>query len=402
MTEATTVIVGAGQAGSEAALALRKLGYQGRILLVGREEQTPYERPPLSKKLLLGTLSPERLQLRAPSVYEGQGIELRLGRRVAALAPAERRLYLAGGEVLRYEHCILATGAEPRRLSVPGADLPGVHLLRSLADALALKEDLRPGRRLLVIGAGYLGLEAAASARRLGLAVTVVEAGSAVLRRGVSRRTAGAFADLHRRNGVSLITGATVAALEGARRVEAARLADGTRLPADVVLVAIGVTPESAVAEAAGIACDNGIITDAACRTSAEGVLAIGDCANHYLPFYGRHLRLESVQGAVGQAQTAAATLLGRPAPARRAPYFWSDQYEQRLQIAGLPDESEACEERLEGDLAGAFALYRESNGRLLSVEAVNRPADFVRAQRLIGEEMNRGGVAAGESSCPR
>lgn len=383
--QAPVVIVGAGQAGAEAAMALRRDGHAGPVLLLGREGHPPYERPPLSKKFLLGDVPCDRLPFRDAPAYAAQGVELMLDTPVESIDADAATVTLGDGRVLAYGHCILATGASPRRLPVPGGDLPGSHVLRTLDEAAALRSVLGPGRRLVVAGGGYLGLEAAASAAKLGARVSVVEACPALLQRSASAITAQALAARHRAAGVTLILDRRIDRVEGNGRVERVVLSDGSALDADLLLVAIGAAPETALAEQAGIACRNGILVDAHCRTSAKAVYAIGDCANHLNPRFGRHLRLEAVQSATYQARCASAAIMGKPPPPARLPYFWSEQFDAKLQIAGCVETDRPLEDVLVGDVASAFAVYRIQEGELRAVEAVNRPQDFVRAQTMIG-----------------
>lgn len=388
MTTTTTVLIaGAGQAGGEAAWALRSGGYDGRILLVGQEGRMPYERPPLSKKFLEGTLAEERLFLRKPDAWAEAGIETLLGRSVVRFDGAKREAVLDDGQVIAFTHAILATGAEPRRPSFPGIAPEAIHVVRDAEDSIALGRALGPGRRLAVIGAGYLGLEVAAAARARGTDVTVLEQAPRVLSRGVSAITADFFADRHRAEGVTLRLGVSLAEMRdegGAKRLV---LADGEEVEADVVVAAMGVVPRLAVAEASGLACDNGVLVDEQCRTSDPSIFALGDCASQFSPVYGRHVRLESVQAAVTHARIVAAVLLGKPVPPPRPCYFWTDQYDLKLQMAGLPDPAQPIEDVVLGSPQdGAFCVHRIQGDVLVAVEAVNKPVDFVRGQAGIGK----------------
>ena len=382
------VIVGAGHAGAGAAAFLRQFGWPGDILLLGEEPVAPYHRPPLSKAWLKGEATAASLALRPPGFWEAQRIAFRPGTRVEGLDLATRRLHLADGEALAWDRLILATGARPRRLAIPGAELPGVLALRNAADADRLKAVLGPGRRLAVIGAGWIGLEVAASARALGAAVTVLEAAPRVLGRVASQALSAFLADVHRARGVELRLGAAVEAIEGeGGRAAALRLADGTRIACDAVLVGVGAVPEDALARAAGLAApgtSGGIAVDARARSAAEGVHAIGDCTLRPLPG-GAIGRLESVPSATEQAKQAAADLCGRPAPAPEVPWFWSDQYDLRLQAAGLTQGAAASV--LRGDpAAGRFALFHlDAAGAVQAVEAVNAAPEFMAGKRLVG-----------------
>jgi len=381
----SVVIVGAGQAGAEAAITLRQLKFTGAIRLIGREALAPYERPPLSKGFLSSEVASERLCFRTPEAYARADIELMLRCQVRALAPAGRRVVLDDGRAFPYDACILATGSSARRLNLPGAGLENIFVLRTIEDAQNLRRGLAPGCRLAVIGGGYLGLEAAASASKLGASVTVIEAQPSLLSRSASPLTAKALGQRHRRAGVEILLGETVKGFTGGRSVEAVMLASGAVIPADLVLVAAGGVAEAALARDAGLDCVDGILTDLDGRTSAEGVYAVGDCASSVQYAGGSHQRLESVQCAVQQARRAAAAILGLPRPALKVPYFWSEQFGLKLQIAGLVEPGLVTRDEVVGDLDGDFAVYRFHEDVLVAVEAFNRPRDFIQAQPRIG-----------------
>lgn len=380
------VIVGAGHAGGAAAALLRQYGWKGPITLIGEEPVPPYQRPPLSKTWLKGEADAASVALRPAAFYPTNGIALRLGTAVVAIDRMQRTIALGSGERLDYDELILATGARPRALPVPGHDLAGVLDLRSIADADRMKAALVDGSRLVVIGGGYIGLEVAASARALGVPVTVVERESRVLARVASPPLSDFFHRAHAAHGVRVLCDASVTAIDGASGLVAGvRLGDGAMLPCDAVLIGIGAGPDDALARAAGLACDNGIVVDLAARTSDARIHAIGDCTNRPLPLYGRNFRLESVPNALEQAKQAVADVCGRAAPAAEVPWFWSDQYDIRLQIAGLPfDVGEVV---LRGDPAvGRFATFHLGlDGTLQAVEAVNSPAEFMGGRAMIG-----------------
>lgn len=383
---AGVVIVGAGHAGGSAAALLRQNGYAGPITLVGEEPLAPYQRPPLSKAWLKGEVGAADLLLRPAAFYDERDIALRLSTRVTAIDPVARSVTLDDGARLSYDTLILATGSRLRRLPAPGADLPGVLELRSAADAERIRAALGPGRRLAVIGGGYVGLEVAASARALGAEVTVFEREPRLLARVASPELSAYFADLHRAHGVRVETGAGIAALEARDgRVGAVTLDDGRRFDCDVAVVGIGALAESSLAAAAGVDCNDGIVVDDACRTSIDGIHAIGDCTRRPVPRYGRSLRLESVPNALEQAKQVAAHLSGKPAPKVEAPWFWSDQYDTRLQIAGMAFDVERTVVR--GDPgAGKFAVFHLGAGGVVqAVEAINAPQDFVAGKMLVG-----------------
>ncbi len=332
----TVVIVGAGQGGARTAQALRRQGWQGRVLLLGQEPEAPYERPPLSKEVLAEGADPECVPLFKPGQAESQGIELETGVAVTALDTAAKRLSCADGREVAWDALVLATGARPRRLSVPGADLPGVHLLRTAADARALAPELTEGRRVLLVGGGFIGLEVAASARRRGCRVTVVEAAPHLIGRAMGPKISRFLRQLHIEKGVHIRLSGQVSAFEGEERLEGAVLADGTRLPAEVAVVGIGCLAEDSLARAAGIDCDDGVLTDAFCATSAPGVWAVGDCTRHENRWLGRRVRLESWENAELAPQVAARAICGKPEPYAAVPWFWTDQYGLNLQLLGL------------------------------------------------------------------
>jgi 3-phenylpropionate/trans-cinnamate dioxygenase ferredoxin reductase subunit len=384
--EARAVIVGAGHAGGSAAAMLRHNGWAGPIVLIGEEPLAPYQRPPLSKAWLKGEATAEDLALRSDDFYAAEKIELRLDARVDCLDTIGKRVRLKGGGFVPYDRLILATGARARKLALPGAELEGVLELRSAADAEALKHSLGPGKRLAVIGGGYIGLEAAASARALGSEVIVVEREPRLLARVACSALSEFFLTCHRSHGVTFALSADIAAIEGKDgRVTGLRFFNGDPVACDVVLVGVGAIPNDELAREAGIDCDNGILVDLAARTSDPFVSAIGDCTRRPLPIYGEMGRLESVPNALEQAKQAACDLTGRPAPAGETPWFWSDQYDLKLQIAGLP--LHATETVIRGEPRfGHFAVFHLSrDGRVQCVEAVNSPAEFMGGRQLIG-----------------
>ncbi|GCB50887.1 NAD(P)/FAD-dependent oxidoreductase [Streptomyces sp. NL15-2K] len=377
------VVVGAGQAGFQTAVSLRERGYGGRITLVGDEDAAPYERPPLSKAYLTGEADEALLWLRPPEYYVRQSIDL-LADRVTAIDRAACTARLAGGGVLDYDHLVLATGARPRRLAVPGSELRGVWALRTLAEALALRDELRRAAEVVVVGAGFIGLEFAAAARALGCAVTVVELLDRPLARAVGERTAEHFTRLHRRQGTRLLFGRRVARFhdDGSGAVTEVELCDGSRLPTDLVVLGAGVEPRTELAETAGLRVDDGIAVDARLRTGDPAVSAIGDCAAFPYPAAGRRIRLESVQNAVGHAQLVAERLTGLERDYDDLPWFWSDQFSSTLQIAGLSAGHDT--EVLLGEWPDAFSVLSFREDRLVAVESVNRPADHMAARRVL------------------
>jgi 3-phenylpropionate/trans-cinnamate dioxygenase ferredoxin reductase subunit len=385
LTIEKVVILGAGHAGGSAAAFLRQYGHTGAIALIGDEPVLPYQRPPLSKAWLKGEAGEDDLQLRPPSFYEDASVEVRLGVRASAIHRRDKTVVLTDGAHLPYDKLILAMGARARRLPVPGADLPGVHALRSAADAEALKAALVPGGRLIIIGGGYVGLEVAASARALGEDVTVIEREPRLLARVAGEALSGFFHSYHGARGVRFVLGGSVCAIEGENgRVSAVVLDHGERLPCDTVLVGVGAVPNQELAQDARLACDDGVIVDLRAQTSDPDIYAIGDLTRRPLPLYDRSFRLESVPGALEQAKQAAADITGHKPPAPEVPWFWSDQYDLKLQIAGLPFDVDHLIVR--GDPSSArFAVFHMSGDLIQAVEAVNSPAEFMGGRLLIG-----------------
>ncbi len=384
-SESRIIIAGAGHAGGSAAALLRQLGWTGGIVLVGDEALPPYQRPPLSKAWLSGEADAESLALRPAAFYPSAEIDLRLGTRVTTIDRAGWSVRLSTGETLGYDHLILALGARARRIPLPGLDLAGVLELRTAVDADHLKAALGPGRRLVVVGGGYIGLEAAASARALGAEATIIEREPRVLARVACPMLSAFFEKCHRAQGVAIEVNAFVDGLLGAEgRVTGVQLADGRVIAADVVLVGVGAVANEELARDAGLACDGGIVVDLTARTDDPRVYAIGDCTRRPLPLYDRTMRLESVANALDQAPQAATAICGKPPPAPEVPWFWSDQYDLRLQIAGIPFD--ATEIVLRGSLEEAkFALFHlAADGTLQAVEAVNASQEFMGGRRII------------------
>ncbi len=382
------LIVGAGHAGGAVAANLRQLGSDAPIIVAGDEPHLPYQRPPLSKAWLKGDVAFSAVGLRPQSYYDQRNISLQLGKRVTVIDRDARAIELASGESLAYEKLILATGARARRLGLAGEDLPNVHVLRTIADADRFKAGLVAGQRLVVIGGGYIGLEAAASARIKGMKVVVIEREARLLARVASPPISAFMQGFHERQGVRFRLEMGVTGFElGDGRVTGVALSDGQTAPADMVLVGVGAVPDIALAEAAGIACRNGICVDLEARTSDADIFAIGDCTERPLPHYGCRVRLESVASALEQARQVAAAICGAKAPVPEVPWFWSDQYEVKLQIAGLPIGATRFEVR--GDVEqGKFAVaHLDDGGRLCAVEAVNAPAEYMAGRATIGKE---------------
>jgi 3-phenylpropionate/trans-cinnamate dioxygenase ferredoxin reductase subunit len=378
------IITGGGQAAAQAAISLRGAGYDARISLIGDEASLPYQRPPLSKRYLSGDVEASRLLLKPQDFYSDNAIELLTGTRVADVDARAKRVTLDSGDTLDFTQLLLATGSEPRRLPLAGASLEGVHMLRRIGDVDAIRAEFAPGKKLLVIGAGYIGLEVAAVAVKAGLDVTVVEAASRVMARSVAPGVSDFYADTHRQAGVDLRLDTALAALHGDRRVSHAETADGERIDCDLVIVGIGIEPCTALAEQAGLAIDNGITVDAGCRTTAPGIFAAGDCTSYPHPWLGRSVRLESVQSAIEQGKTAAASIRGEQQVFDAVPWFWSDQYELKLQIAGVSTGYDQTVVRGKPE-DGQFAVFYLASGRVIAIDAVNDPRSFILGRNRLG-----------------
>jgi 3-phenylpropionate/trans-cinnamate dioxygenase ferredoxin reductase subunit len=379
------LIVGAGQAAIQAIDTSRRRGFTGQITLVGEEPWLPYQRPPLSKKFLSGAVERERLLIRPQTFYAEHRVQTHLGRRAVEIDRRAQSVRLDDGTNIGYDALLLATGSTPRPLPVPGANLSGVHLLRNIADVERIRADLVSARKLLIIGAGYIGLEVAATARELGLPVTVLEQTDRVMRRVTAPQVSSFYEAEHAKHGVQVICGTQVSALEGSEgRVQQVVCEDGSAHEADVVLVGIGVGPRDDLAQAAGLDCQNGIVVDQHCRTSDSNIYAAGDCTSHPSIHYGgRHVRLESVDNAFEQGSSAALNVLGTPTPHAKVPWFWSDQYDLKMIIVGL---SQGCDEAITrgSPAARSFSVCYLREGELIAVDTVNAPKDQMAARKLI------------------
>jgi 3-phenylpropionate/trans-cinnamate dioxygenase ferredoxin reductase component len=376
------VIIGGGQAGAQAAQSLRQGGYDGAITMLCAEPVPPYQRPPLSKKYLSGEMGLDRVVFRPLEAWADERVDVRLGETATALDRGAGTVTTDKG-AYPYAQLIIATGSRVRALPIHGADLEGVHVLRTTQDVDGLRAGFAPGKRLVIVGGGYIGLEVAAVAAKAGLQVTLLEAMERVLARVTAPAVSDFYEGVHRAEGVDIRTGVVAGAIEGAGTVEAVVLKDGARIEADLVLIAVGILPNQELASEASLACGNGIAVDEDARTSDPSIFAIGDCAERPLVHYGRRGRLESVHNAIEQAKLAAAAILGQPRPALEAPWFWSDQYDLKLQTAGLFTGHDATV--LRGDPATRrFALFYLKDGRLLAVDAINSPAEFLASKALI------------------
>jgi 3-phenylpropionate/trans-cinnamate dioxygenase ferredoxin reductase subunit len=370
------------------AIKLRQGGYEAPITMIGAEPHLPYHRPPLSKSFLSGKVPQEELLLRPEATYTKADVGFVGGVRVERILRREHAVELGDGRLVPYDKLVLAVGGHARRLSCPGADLAGVLTLRTLDDVLAIRAHLAPGKRLVIIGGGYIGLEVAAVAVKAGVAVTVVEAAPRVLARVAGAEISAFYEKAHRDAGVEILTGQTVVSLVGMDanpgHVGGVVLGGGQTLAADFVLAGVGLVPHTELAEAAGLQVQNGIWVDEYCRTEDPDVLSIGDCANHPCPFLGRRVRLESVPNALEQARVAADTICGRMVPYGAVPWFWSDQYDLKLQAVGLADGHDQVV--LRGDMAArSFVVFYLRQGAIIAADAVNKPGEFLVAKRLVG-----------------
>ena len=394
------VIAGAGHAAGQVAAALRHNGFDGRILLVGEEPWPPYQRPPLSKKFLAGKVPAERLYFKPPDFYDSHRIDLCLNTRITAIDRDRRDVVTAAGERIAYDTLVLATGSRARHIDVPGSDLDGLHYLRNIDDVARIRAGLDTARRVVIIGAGYIGLEVAAVTRQLGHTVTVLEMADRVMSRVVSPVVSRFYEAEHATHGVKLELSTALEAFEGDTRIDAVRLSGGRSIPADLVIVGVGIVPNTELAASANLEVDNGIVVDAQCRTADESIYAVGDCTSHPNQIYGRRIRLESVHNALEQAKTAAANICGEDASYTQVPWFWSDQYDIKLQIAGLSQGYDAVVVRGEPAKRSFSCLYIR-DGVLIACDAINAPRDFVQSKSLIAARQKIAPERLADSSLP-
>ena len=392
----TIVIVGGGHAAGQAAASLRQENYEGEIVVIGEEPHIPYQRPPLSKQYLSGEYGLERVHLRPAKFYETKQIDVRSGVRVESIEPNAQIVSCDDGRKVGYDKLLLATGARPRRFQTPGGDLAGVHYLRTIADVDAIKQDFEAGRRIVIVGGGYIGLEVAAIAIQAGLEATVLEMEDRILKRVTTATMSAFYEGLHTGRGVAIRTGAAVESFAGTDRLTGVVCTDGEVVPADLAVVGIGVEPNVELAEAAGLDCDNGILVDEHTRTADPHIHAVGDCTNHPNPLLGRRLRLESVPNAMEQSRVAARNLAGGSSTYANVPWFWSDQYDLKLQMVGFSAEGEHHVVR--GDPAAkSFAVFYFADGTLVAADAVNRAREFMAARQLVGKRVDPSQLADSE-----
>ena len=382
------IIVGAGHAAAQLAPALRQEGWPGRILVIGEEEFIPYHRPPLSKAFLAGAKTLEEIYMRPARIYEKDGIEFLLKTRVASIDRGNRRLLLADGTSIAYDQLALVTGSRARRLDLPGIELAGIHYLRTCQDAARIKASVQRGNRAVILGGGYIGLETAAVLKTSGMDVTVIEMQERVLARVTAPEMSEFFTRVHTEEGVRIICNAGVAGFAGNGRVERVLGADGQVYAADLVIIGAGILPNIELALAAGLTVNNGIVVDEYCRTTDPDIVAAGDCTCHYNRIYDKWIRLESVQNASDQSRTAAATICGKQVPYDTLPWFWSDQFDVKLQMAGLSQGHDAVVIRGDRHQGRRFAAFYFRNGLVIAVDAINRPSEFMLGKRLITEKI--------------
>lgn len=382
MVDSTCIIIGGSHAAAQLAPSLRQAGWEGEITIISADHYLPYHRPPLSKAYLDGSSSEEKLLIRPQAFYDKQNINVVLGRTVTSIDRANKTVTLDNGETKAYTKLAITTGAAVRKIPLEGSDLDGVHYLRDMADVSNIKANIGAGKSAVIIGGGYIGLETAASLRKLGMSVTILEALPRVLARVTTEEISAFYSRVHTEEGVNIITDASIAALTGNGHVEAVQLADGSTIAADLVVIGIGVIPVTDIAEAAGLEVGNGIIVDEYARTSDHDIVAAGDCTFHHNPIYGIDLRLESVQNATDQAKVAANTLCGKLEAYSALPWFWSDQYDLKLQIAGLSRDFDQVIIRGNTTEGRSFAAFYLRDGKLLAVDAINKPKEFMTCRR--------------------
>ena len=379
------VIIGCGQAGGQAAASLRQEKYEGPITMIGQEPYIPYQRPPLSKQYLSGEQEKEKLSLRQESFYSEKEISLMLETSVLSLDPHKKELQLEKGEPVTYDKLLIATGGRPRKLEVDGHTLKGVHYLRNIDYVDAIKTQMSTSQNLVIVGGGYIGLEVASVAIKRGLTVSVLEMESRILERVTTEEMSAFYHQLHTDEGVNILTSTQAKAFKGSETVESVVCGDH-EIPADLVIVGIGILPNTEMAEAAGLKTNNGLVVDEHCRTSNEHIFAAGDCTNHPNPILNRRLRLESVPNAMEQGRVAASNMLGGSKSYASMPWFWSDQYEHKLQMVGFSKDSDQSIVR--GDMASkAFTVFYLKDDSIIAADSVNNPKEFMASKQLVGKK---------------
>lgn len=387
------VVIGAGQAGLQTIMSLRQTGYEGDITLVGDEAFLPYQRPPLSKAYLSGNMERERLFLKPDEFFTENNVTLKLNTSVESLDAAAKSVTLSNGETLSFEYAVIATGSRPRLLNVPGRELANIFDLRGMADIDAMQPHFVEGKKLVVVGGGYIGLEAAAVAAGMGLSVHVLEAAPRLLARVAEPEISDFYTRIHQAHGVTLVTESQMTGFVGDEAVSGVEMADGSIIDADIVITGIGILPNVEIAETAGLAVENGIVVNEVGQTSDAHIFAAGDCTSHPNDLLGRTMRLESVPNAIEQGKAVASAICGTPKPYHQVPWFWSDQYDVKLQIAGVPTQIDS--KVLRGDeSSNSFAWFYFTGDKLTGVTAINRPAEFM-AGRMLIEKSLKGELSA-------
>ena len=386
------VIIGCGQAGGQAAASLRQEKYEGPITMIGQEPYIPYQRPPLSKQYLSGEQEKEKLSLRQESFYSEKEINLKLETSVLSLDPHKKELQLENDETVTYDKLLVATGGRPRKLEVDGHTLKGIHYLRNIDDVDAIKTQMSTSQNLVIVGGGYIGLEVASVAIKKGLTVSVLEMESRILERVTTEEMSAFYHQLHTDEGVNILTSTQAKAFKGSETVESVACGDH-EIPADLVIVGIGILPNTEMAEAAGLKTNNGLVVDEHCRTSNEHIFAAGDCTNHPNPILNRRLRLESVPNAMEQGRVAASNMLGGSKSYASMPWFWSDQYEHKLQMVGFSKDSDQSVVR--GDMESkSFTVFYLKDGSIIAADSVNNPKEFMASKQLVGKKASMEALA--------
>lgn len=381
------VIVGAGHAAGQAAASLRQEGYEGAITMIGNEPYIPYQRPPLSKKFLAGEIGIDRVYFKPPEFYEKENVTVKLGTRVTEIDRKTKTVHTDQGETLTYSKLLLTTGSRVRELNLPGFDLEGVFYLRNVGDVEGIQSYFNKGGKCVIVGGGYIGLEVAAVAAKHGIDVTVLEMAPMVMARVVDPIVSRFYERVHKEEGVKILTGAAVSGFEGKNgQLTKVTCADGTAHEADFVVVGVGILPNVELAVEANLKVENGIAVDECCHTSDPDIYAAGDCTNHPNPLLGERLRLESVHNALEQAKTAAAAICGKEKPYAQIPWFWSDQYDLKLQIVGLSAGYDQAVVRGNPEEGRSFAVFYLKEGRLIAVDAINRAPEFMMSKQLIAK----------------
>ncbi len=386
------IIIGGSHAGGQVAAALRTQGFEGEVTMISNEAFLPYHRPPLSKDFLSGVKSEESLFIRPAAFYEKQNINVRLNTAVASIQRTDKTVTLSNGEVLAYDKLVLATGARARKIPFPGSELSNVFYLRDMADVQAIKGSISEGKHAVIVGGGYIGLETAASLRKLGVGVTLLEAMPRILQRVTSEQISNFYARIHSEEGVDIRCDAQLASIDGETNVKGVTLADGSQIDADLVIIGVGVIPNTELAEAAELTIENGIKVNEFGQTNDPDIYAVGDCSFHFNPIYDRFIRLESVQNANDQGTIVAKSICNKSEPYNALPWFWSDQYDVKLQIVGLSQGFDEVLIRGDIDNGRNFCAFYFGNGKLLAADCINQPKEYMVLRRVLtqGLEVDR------------